>query len=66
MVTKIFDVIFCWFFQDICFNQALPSHIRWIGILSFKNGIEKYWRRAINRSVFRKKVFDEMKRFLNQ
>ncbi|XP_065059985.1 importin-11-like [Rhopilema esculentum] len=34
---------------DICFNQALPSHIRWIGILSFKNGIEKYWRRAINR-----------------
>ena len=37
--------------QNVCFNKPLPTHVRWIAILYYKNGVDKFWRRAVHRYV---------------
>ncbi|CAI5760303.1 unnamed protein product [Candida verbasci] len=35
---------FHYYLQSIYLNQNLPLQIRWLAIILFKNGIDKYWR----------------------
>ena len=37
--------------QNVCFNKPLPTHVRWIAILYYKNGVDKFWRRVVHRYV---------------
>lgn len=32
--------------QNICNNHMLDVNVRWLAVLYFKNGIERYWRRT--------------------
>ncbi|KAK7203529.1 armadillo-type protein [Myxozyma melibiosi] len=32
--------------QDAFLDESLPTEIRWISIIYFKNGIDKYWRKS--------------------
>lgn len=34
-------------FQRIFSNQSLDLNVRWMSILCFKQGVEKYWRKNI-------------------
>lgn len=38
-----------WFFfvpQNIVNNHMLDVNVRWLAVLYFKNGIDRYWRRV--------------------
>ncbi|ODV68491.1 ARM repeat-containing protein [Hyphopichia burtonii NRRL Y-1933] len=37
--------------QDIYLNTELPLQMRWLAIICFKNGIEKYWRASRQNSI---------------
>ncbi|CCJ30132.1 unnamed protein product [Pneumocystis jirovecii] len=42
--------------QDIFLNKEFPVNVRWISIIYFKNGIDKYWRKSAKNSIsFEKK-----------
>jgi len=38
-------------FQRIFSNQSLDLNVRWMSILCFKQGVEKYWRKNIQQYV---------------
>ncbi|KAK9365030.1 armadillo-type protein [Lipomyces kononenkoae] len=37
--------------QDAFLDSSLPTEIRWIGIIYFKNGIDKYWRKSAPNAI---------------
>ncbi|KAK9235654.1 armadillo-type protein [Lipomyces kononenkoae] len=37
--------------QDAFLDASLPTEIRWIGIIYFKNGIDKYWRKSAPNAI---------------
>ena len=37
--------------QSIYLNKAIPSQIRYLAIIYFKNGIDKYWRKTATNAV---------------
>lgn len=59
--------------QDIYLKTELPLQIRWLAIICFKNGIEKYWRSSRSNAIskeekaqIRAKLFASfMKRIIN-
>lgn len=38
-------------FQRIFSNQSIDINVRWMAILCFKQGVEKYWRKNIQQYV---------------
>lgn len=59
--------------QDIYLNTDLPLQVRWLAIICFKNGVEKYWRssrqNAISKeekSQIKSRIFDLLKEKNNQ
>ncbi|KAK9470741.1 armadillo-type protein [Dipodascopsis tothii] len=39
--------------QEAFLDRALPTDVRWISIIYFKNGIDKYWRRSAPHAIAR-------------
>ncbi|KAI9139408.1 armadillo-type protein [Paraphysoderma sedebokerense] len=37
--------------QDIFYDKSLPVNIRWLSIIYFKNGIDRYWRRTASNAI---------------
>ncbi|RPB22907.1 ARM repeat-containing protein [Terfezia boudieri ATCC MYA-4762] len=37
--------------QDAYLDQSLPTEVRWIAILTLKNGVDKYWRKSAKNSI---------------
>lgn len=59
--------------QDIYLNTELPLQVRWLAIICFKNGVEKYWRSSRQNSISREeksqiksRIFDLLKEKNNQ
>lgn len=47
-------------FQRIFSNQSLDLNVRWMSILCFKQGVEKYWRKNIPQYVLHVICYNEI------
>lgn len=46
IIAKHLDVYIYFFPQNIFNNHMLDVNVRWLAVLYFKNGIDRYWRRV--------------------
>lgn len=48
--------------QDVYLNIELPMHVRWLAIICFKNGVEKYWRPSRQNAISKEEKAEIKKR----
>ncbi|CDK29476.1 unnamed protein product [Kuraishia capsulata CBS 1993] len=51
--------------QSVYLDQALPLQVRWLAIICFKNGIDKYWRSTRIHAVSKEEKHEIRKRLFN-
>lgn len=35
--------------QDVFLDRSLPVEIRWLSVITLKQGVDKYWRKTANK-----------------